>query len=106
MARPKSLHPPTVTAVRITKETKNKLDEEHRRWNSKEPYDRTLYRALSELEETRKKAKGLALENEALSAEVRTSHLAFDRLFNVHRENKKIFEMFGINPAFIEVPNK
>jgi len=104
MARPKGLHPPTVTAVRITEETKKKLDSEHKKWNSKEPYDRTLFRALSELEETRKKVKAQNLEILSLQDDVSNHNIAIDNLKSILLKRDETISNLSKKP--IEVLNK
>jgi hypothetical protein len=95
--------PPALKAVRVTEAT---LKEIHRKRMGTEPLGNTVGRAIKELPELRKKVKAQELEIESLQNDLSTSKLAFDRLFNVHTENKKMFRQLGINPALIEVPNK
>ena len=93
MARLKNPNqPPTVTAVRVTQKTKDKLDELHKRWKSSEPYDRTISRALDELEIMRKKVK-------AQSDDLLSLHFAMnDKSDNIERllkiQKKQAAEIF------------
>lgn len=82
--RPKNPNrPPTVTAVRITERCKGKLEKEHRLFNSHEPFNNTIERALDELIALRKKAKALGDENIGLDTELRTKDFANENLINI-----------------------
>jgi hypothetical protein len=86
VGRPKNPNrPPTITAVRITERTQRKLLEEHMRFNSHEPFNNTIERALDELIALRKKVKALDLELniEGLQIELRTKELANTNLINI-----------------------
>lgn len=85
--RPKNPNrPPTVTAVRITERTREKLLAAHRRWGTNEPYNNTIERALDELEHLRKKADGLQVQIEDQQLEIESKGQAYFKLFTV-KEN-------------------
>jgi hypothetical protein len=85
--RPKNPNrPPTVTAVRITERTREKLQKLHRRWGSKEPFNNTIERALDQAEYYRKKVEGLQVEIEDQRQEIETKGQAYFKLFTL-KEN-------------------
>jgi predicted DNA-binding protein len=87
--RPKNPNrPPTVTAVRITQRTRDKLEKLHKRWGSNEPYNNTIERALDEVEYLRKKVSGLQVEIEDHRLEIESKAQAYIKLFIV-KENLK-----------------
>lgn len=86
MARPKSIHPPTVTAVKVTAATREKIQKEHKRWNSKEPLDRTISRIFDEVQLLRKKAKALNDENIGLAEELRQFIESNKNLLKIQRK--------------------
>jgi hypothetical protein len=88
MARPKSNHPITETAVKVTRETKNLIEEEKRRWksNKNEPLDRTIFRVFKEVEEFRKKVKAQAVEIQSLQNEVDSLKISTKRLLKIQRK--------------------
>jgi predicted RNase H-like nuclease (RuvC/YqgF family) len=85
--RPKNPNrPPTVTAVRITARTREKLEKAHKRWGTNEPLNNTIERALDELDQLRKKVEGLQVEIEDQRLENESKGQSYFNLFSL-KEN-------------------
>lgn len=87
--RPKNPNrPPTVTAVRITARTRDKLEKAHKRWGSNEPLNNTIERALDELDHLRKKNEALQVQIEERDLEIESKGQAYFKLFTL-KENMR-----------------
>lgn len=100
--RPKSIHPITTHAVRVTEATFQKLDIERRRFNPKEPRDRTVSRALDELAKTRKKLKASEEQNESLQYDLSQFKEANQNLLKIQKLQAATILRYE-NPELVEV---
>ena len=100
--RPKNPNrPATVTAVRLTKRCYDKVIKAHKRSGSNEPYNDTIERALDEVEQLRKKVRGLQVEIEDRDHQIKSNGEYAAKLFSVKENLRERVENLERQRSFL-----